>query len=115
MKTPYLLHCLHDDPLPVPLFTPPPPVYEQESFGLDMVQLAREEFAWLDKVTVPATPSPAHTHTTPSPTHANALQTLLAGHLQFTRTLFSVYREDLVELGQQGLGNIKGWGFGCLG
>ncbi len=92
--------------------SPRPLVYEQESFGLDVVQLAREEFTWLDQVTVPATPSPAHTHATPSPAHANALQTLLAGHLQFTRTLFSAHREDLVELGKLGggAGSARGWG-----
>ena len=61
-------------------------VYEQESFGISAVTMLKEELAWLEEVQVPTGPCPS-------------FQTLLAGHLQLCRILFTCEGVDKQELG----------------
>ena len=64
----------------------PPAVYEQESFGISAAKMLKEELLWLEVVKVPPSPCPR-------------FQTLLAGHLQLCRVLFTCEGVDKLELG----------------
>lgn len=74
------------DPLPVLLTA-----YEQESYGVSAVTMVKEELAWLEEVKVPSSP-------------CFGFQTLLSGHLQFCRTLFTCEGIDKLELGKRWIG-----------
>ena len=76
------------------LYLPVCTVYEQESFGISAVTMLKEELAWLEEVQVPSGPCPS-------------FQTLLAGHLQLCRILFTCEGVDKQELG--GWRGQRGW------
>ena len=63
-------------------------MYEQESFGISAVTMLKEELAWLEEVQVPSGPCPS-------------FHTLLAGHLQLCRILFTCEGVDKKDLGEQ--------------
>ena len=68
------------------LYLPVCTVYEQESLGISAVTMLKEELAWLEEVQVPSGP-------------CASFQTLLAGHLQLCRILFTCEGVDKQELG----------------
>ena len=77
-------------------------MYEQESFGISAVTMLKEELAWLEEVQVPSGPCPS-------------FQTLLAGHLQLCRILFTCMdKQELGGCGRGWGGGGGGGGGGCL-
>lgn len=64
-------------------------MYEQELFGINAVAMLKEELAWLEEVKVPSGVCPS-------------FQTLLAGHLQLCRILFTCEGVDKLEFGEGG-------------
>lgn len=61
--------------------------YEQEVFEVNAVNMLKDELSWLEEVRVPTVACPA-------------FQTLLGGHLQLCRILFTCEGVNKVELGK---------------